>query len=119
MANSTFERYGGFANVSKVVMAFYDKLLDSDQVGHYFDGVDLPKLIDHQTKFIATVMGGPASYSNEALHKLHAHLNIGSADFKEMAELLRETLEDFAFEAEDIERIVGEVAARAPYIIND
>ena len=47
MATTLFERYGGFAAVSKVVLAFYDRVLDDEQVGPYFDDVDLPKLIDH------------------------------------------------------------------------
>jgi hypothetical protein len=48
-----FERYGGFATVSKVVMAFYDKALDSDVIGVYFENVDMPALIDHQTNLSA------------------------------------------------------------------
>lgn len=52
-----FERYGGFANVSKIVMSFYDKVLDSDVIGDYFEDVDMWALIDHQTKFIAPPAG--------------------------------------------------------------
>jgi len=41
MARSMFDRYGGFAKLSKVVMAFYDKVLDSDVVGDYFEDIDM------------------------------------------------------------------------------
>lgn len=61
MSQSMFERYGGFAKLSKV-MAFYDRVLDSDVIGDFFEGVDMRRLIDHQTKFISQVMGGPAAY---------------------------------------------------------
>ena len=30
MSKTIFERYGGFASVSKVVSAFYDQMLDSE-----------------------------------------------------------------------------------------
>ena len=63
MARSLFDKYGGFASVSKVVMTFYTKVLDSDVIGDYFDGIDMRRLIDHQTKFIATIMGGPVGKS--------------------------------------------------------
>lgn len=53
-----FDRYGGFTSVSKIVMSFYDKVLDSETVGPYFEDIDMKALIDHQTKFIAQVMGG-------------------------------------------------------------
>ena len=79
-----FERYGGFASVSKIVMAFYEKALDSDIIGHHFEDVEMRKLIDHQTKFVASVMGGPVVYSDEALQRLHSHLAIDQAQFGEM-----------------------------------
>lgn len=40
-------------------------------------------LVDHQTKFIALMMGGPASYTDEHLKRVHAHLGIGSTAFGE------------------------------------
>lgn len=115
---SMFERYGGFASVSKIVMSFYDKVLDSDVIGDYFEHVDIRTLIDHQTKFIAQVMGGPASYTNEALRVVHARHRIDRAAFDEMALLLRETLEDFDLEPADVDRIMDEVVGRAEYVVN-
>ncbi len=61
MAKTMFERYGGFAAVSRVVSSFYDKILDSDITSPYFADIDMAKQIDHQTKFVAYLMGGPAS----------------------------------------------------------
>lgn len=117
MAQTMFERYGGFAYISKIVMAFYDRALDSDVIGAYFEDVDLKALIDHQTKFIAQVMGGPEVYSNEVLQGVHARLGITNAAFDEMATILKETLEDFELERRDIEQIIGEVRSRAKYIV--
>lgn len=57
-----FDKYGGFAAVSKLVMAFYDRILDSDQVGGYFEDIDMKRLIDHQTKFVASIMGGRPAF---------------------------------------------------------
>ncbi len=83
MEQSIFERYGGFAQVSRVVLSFYDKIVDSPITGPYFKNVDMKRLIDHQTKFIAFVMGGPASYTNEHLERTHAHLQIDDSAFRE------------------------------------
>ncbi|MEQ8966577.1 MAG: group 1 truncated hemoglobin [Azospirillaceae bacterium] len=117
MAVSVFERYGGFAVVSKVVLSFYDHVLDSDRLAPYFESVDMRRLIDHQTKFVAAMMGGPASISDRRLREVHAHLAIDEASFDEMVALMRETLEDFEFEAEDIESVLGEIRAREPLIV--
>lgn len=117
MSKSMFERYGGFASVSKIVMAFYDKVLDSDIIGHHFEDIEMSKLIDHQTKFIASVMGGPAAYTDDALRRMHAHLKIDKAQFQEMNDLLEETLEDFDLEQKDIDEIMEHIRGRGPYII--
>ena len=118
MAVTLFEKYGGFASVSKMVMAFYDKVLDSDVIGPYFEDTDMRRLVDHQTKFIAQVMGGPASYSNDALRRVHAPLNIDRAAFNEMAALLRETLEEFALAPGDIDTIMDQIFARTGEVVS-
>jgi hemoglobin len=114
---SLFEKLGGFAKVSRIVSAFYDKVLDSEILAPYFQNADMRQLIDHQTKFIAQVMGGPASYSNQELQRVHQHLDVSDEAFAEMAMLMRETLEDFDLEDEDVETICDEIVSRKPYIV--
>ena len=118
MAGSMFERYGGFATVNKIIMAFYDKALDSDVIGDFFEDIDMPTQIDHQTKFISNVMGGPASYTNEQLQRVHAHLKINAQEFEEMASLLRQTLQDFELDPADIDQIIDDIRSRSAFIIN-
>jgi hemoglobin len=117
MARTIFERYGGFAKVSRVVMAFYDKILSSPITSPYFANTDMRRLIDHQTKFIATLMGGPASYTNDHLERVHAHLGITEAAFLEVVTLLKETLEDFDFADEDIQVIRDEIMSRKNFVV--
>jgi hemoglobin len=57
MSKTIFERYGGFASISKVVSSFYGQMLESEDTARFVDGVDMRRLIDHQTKFIATLNG--------------------------------------------------------------
>ena len=119
MASTIFERYGGFASVSRIVSAFYDKALDSPVLSPYFEGIDMRRLIDHQTKFIASLMGGPASYSDIELERLHAHLNISEAAFNEMVALLTETLEDFDVENQDVVEVARAITDRKRLIVSD
>ncbi|MDX1661897.1 MAG: group 1 truncated hemoglobin [Gemmatimonadota bacterium] len=112
-----FERYGGFATISKIVLHFYDKVLDSDLMAPYFDDVDMRALVDHQTKFISYVMGGPASYTDETLRHVHAHLEIDDEAFDEMIALFEETLEDYDFENDDIEAVVAALESRRSVIV--
>ena len=49
--STTFEKYGGFKTVSRVVLTFYEMVLDDDVVGHHFDDVDMAALGNRLTRF--------------------------------------------------------------------
>ena len=117
MAGTTFEKYGGFATVSKVVMRFYEMVLDSDEVGHFFDDIDMPRLMDHQTKFVSSLMGGPAATSDNRLKAAHQGLDITDAHFDEIARLLVEAMSEFDMAPEDIDSVVRSVEAKRSLIV--
>ncbi|MEM9148103.1 MAG: group 1 truncated hemoglobin [Pseudomonadota bacterium] len=117
MPQSLYQKYGGFGSISRVVMDFYDRLLDSEEVGSFFDDVDLKRLIDHQTKFVASLLGGPADYTDERLAQLHGHLKIEASHFDAMAALLAETLDDHGFEPGDRDAVLAEIEARRSLIV--
>ena len=95
MSRTLFEKYGGFKSISRIVLTFYEMVLDSERIGDHFENVDMARLIDHQTKFIASLMGG-------------RHLGIDDGDFDEVEALLAEALEEHGVSAEDI-RVIGAV----------
>ncbi len=117
MAQSMFIRIGGFATVSRVVMDFYDRILDSEKAGDFFDGVDIDKMVDHQTKFISSLMGGPSAHTNEQLRRAHARLNIDNESFDEMVEILCGTLKDHNLDSDDIAVVRHELESRRSLIV--
>jgi hemoglobin len=118
MSSSLFKKYGGFAKVSRVVLTFYDKVLDSEQIGDFFDEIDMSRLVDHQTKFISSLLGGPAAYTDDRLKQLHAHIGISDPDFDEMKKLLGEALDENGFEPGDRDTVVREIEARRTFNVN-
>lgn len=110
-------RYGGLPVVAKIVLDFYDRVLSSDRLKGFFADADMRRLVDHQAKFIASVMGGPASFTGDYLRQVHAHLDIDAAAFNEMMGLLEASLLDAGFAAEDVRIIVAEMRARQPYVV--
>lgn len=116
-SSSLFARYGGIGGLRTVIFDFYDRILDSDVVGHFFDDVDLAKLVDHQTKFFASILGGPAKFTDQRLERAHAHLMVTHAHFNEITDILRETLETAGFAPEDLRMILKAVEARRTIIV--
>jgi hemoglobin len=118
MRQSIFERCGGFATVRKIVSNFYDKVMESPRLQKHFVDVDMRTLIDHQTKFVASVMGGPASFSDDVLRRVHEPLGITRTEFLEAVELLRETLEDHDLAPEDVSAVHKEIMKRELLIVS-
>ena len=117
MADTIFTRYGGFAAVSRIVSDFYGRVLDNDLLAPHFAGVDMRRQIDHQTKFVAYLMGGPASFTDEHLERVHSHMDIDEASFNEIVEVFRETLEDHDLDETDIGTIVAELTVRKRLVV--
>ena len=112
-----FDRIGGFGTLSKVVLSFYDRVLDDDVLSPYFADVDMRRLIDHQTKFVAFLMGGPASYTDEHLRLAHARLGIDGQAFERMTEVMRDTLEDFRIADRDVDHVISQIHLRRELIV--
>ena len=119
MKATMFDRYGGFGFMHRVVLSFYDKMLDSDIVAPYFDDVDMPSLVDHQTKFISHALGGPAHYTGRTLEVGHKHLKITHDHFDEVAEILQDTLEDAGMSSEDVDTVMGIVGSTRSAIVHE
>ena len=118
MNQTIFERYGGFSNVRKVVSTFYDYVLDDEVMAPYFEGIDMRRQIDHQSKFISAVMGGPASYSDDHLMRVHARLGSDHEAFVVMASLLKEAMEDHDMAATDVDAVMHEIVIREHLVVS-
>ena len=110
-------RYGGAATVRRIVMDFYERALESDMIGPFFETIDMARLIDHQTTFVSFVLGGPASVSNARLRAAHARLGAGHVEFDEVKRLLAATLEDAGMTEADRMMVLEAVERRRHLIV--
>lgn len=116
--SSLFDRHGGFSTIRRVVLDFYDRALDSELIGDFFAGIDMRRLVDHQTKFVSFLLGGPIDLAEQRLRAAHAHLGVRDAHFDEIVSLLTETLEDHDFSPEDVAMVAAAVEARRALIVS-
>jgi hemoglobin len=118
MEQTLFEKYGGFSVVSRIVLDLYDRLPDDDDVGPFFDDVEMARIVDHQTKFVSSLMGGPASYTDDQISRLHARLDIGDEHFDKLQAILRQTLADHGIAPGDTDAIVGAFESRRKLVVD-
>ncbi|MEI6025796.1 MAG: group 1 truncated hemoglobin [Betaproteobacteria bacterium] len=113
-----FEKYGGVSTVSRIVSKFYREVMSRPTLQPYFQGVDMPRLINHQVKFISHVLGQPASvYEGRALGAAHGGLRITGEAFGEVAEILCQTLVEAGMEPADIDNVMQAVAGARGAIV--
>ena len=110
MSNSLYDQLGGFSAVRRLVSDFYDRVLEEDDLAPFFKDTDMAHLIDHQTKFWTTLLGGPASYTTDQLRKIHATMGIKDRHFDLVAELVAETLEDHDIDEQHARSFVENLA---------
>jgi hemoglobin len=114
---SLYDKYGGFAGIHGLVQAFYVKVLESDLLAPYFEGIEMSRLIGHQVRFFCKVLGGPDNYTGRSLAAAHRDLQISTPVFAEVARLLQETCQEAGMEPADIETVMATVGTTSHYIV--
>ncbi len=105
-----YDKYGGTPTMKILVREFYKQARINPTVRHYFDKLDMEKLIDHQVQFLSVVLGKPArTYTGRELADAHHPLNISDAEFDEIGQILVGTLKTGGVSTDDIALIMGVV----------
>ncbi|OUR98609.1 globin [Halobacteriovorax marinus] len=117
MAESLFEKYGGFSTLGKLVVEFYKKVLNDKTVAHFFEDVEMDKLMEHQTNFLAFALGGPNEYAGRDVKVAHEVMDISNRDFSIVAGYLEETLDEAGVEEADIATIISIVSGLQDQIV--
>lgn len=107
-----YEKYGGNATVSRLVADFYREVLSRPHLKAYFAGVPLPRLIQHQVRFLSHVLGQtPTAYGGRTMAEAHSRAQITAQHFAEVGQILSDTLQKAGMEADDLRKVMADVAA--------
>lgn len=113
-----YEKYGRRQTIEKIVASFYQKIVANNEVADFFRHVNMNRLRKHQIRFIAVVMGAKIPYDFDLLRVAHARLPISMRHFNVVAGLLKQTLEEYSVEQQDIAAIIEKVAQFARVIVS-
>jgi len=110
---SIYERIGGEPAIDAAVDLFYVKVLADDRIKHFFEGIPMDRMRDHQKKFLTVALGGPNNYSGRGMKAAHARLvkeyGLNDTHFDAVIENLGATLVELGVP----EDLIGEAAAVA------
>ena len=109
-------RYGR-VRLTQIVSSFYSNVLKSPTLSRYFDQVSIAGLIEHQTRFLGMVLGGPPAYTAQELEVAHKRFDITDKDFDEMLRLLEESLNNYEIDPEDVTKVILRYRAMQPAVV--
>ncbi|MEM7117867.1 MAG: group 1 truncated hemoglobin [Chloroflexota bacterium] len=107
MAQTIYAKYG-FNKINDIVRDFYGRIQQSPLLIPYFKGINVERVMYHQTQFLCFVSGGPVDYSGQEMIEAHRNLHITDEAFTEIKALLKKTLEAHGVEDNDRE-VIAEV----------
>lgn len=80
--------------IRNVNQAFYDKVYDHEWLSMFFQAITKEHIINQQTDFITTAIGGPKRYSGRLPYNAHPHMFITDEVFDLRSSLLTKALDE-------------------------
>ena len=118
VTQTLYEKYGGEDTISKVVEAFYVKVLADPLVNEFFAKTDMNKQRKHQTNFICFALGGPKAYSGLSMRKAHEGMGLKDAHFDAIVKHLTTTLREFKVSDDDVQAIACKIEGLRNDVLN-
>ena len=117
METTLYQRIGGTDGITKLVTAFYFRVLADEELAPFFKDVEIAKLRRMQVELFSAALGGPLKYSGRPMAQAHRHLKIGLRDYQRFIRHLFDTLSAAGYDLTDQERY--EVIGRLNILTNE
>jgi hemoglobin len=114
---SLYERIGGAPTVSKLVDAFYDRVLDDPDLAPFFSKTNVRKLRMMQQEFFSVALGGPVTYFGKPLAYAHRGRGIERRHFQKFTDHLLATLEAYGLDERDIHDVIERINVHSSDIL--
>jgi hemoglobin len=89
-----YDLAGGDAKVRAILASLYDRLFEDRMVGFLFEGKDKERIVELQTAFTCSFLGGPQRYEGKPLPEAHASLPLLPGHFDRRHWLLEQVLRE-------------------------
>ncbi|MBA4248311.1 MAG: group 1 truncated hemoglobin [Microbacterium sp.] len=116
---SMYDEIGGAPAVAVAVSVFAHRVVADPALAHWFDEVDLERLIAHQRSFLTIALDGPDAFTGRSMHTAHAGLSITDEAYDAVAEHLAYALIDTGVAREHVALIMPRIEALRPHIVDE
>jgi len=114
MIEDLFDLIGGPRTIEAATKLFYERILQDENLRHFFEGVDMAHIRSRQAMLVSMLLGGRI-YTGKNIHDAHARargqgLNDGHFDL--FLQHFRAALEEVGVEPQNAEKVVKRLESK-------
>jgi hemoglobin len=120
MIEDLYELIGGPSAVKAATELFYSRVLEDDNLCHFFERVDMEHLRSRQIMFISMLLGGRV-YTGKDLHDAHARSRdhgLSDAHFDLFLKHFRAALEQAGVKPENAEKVMKRLESKRATVLD-
>jgi hemoglobin len=120
MIEDLYELIGGRSTIEAATELFYAKILQDDNLRHFFDGVDIADLRSRQAMFVSMLLGGRV-YTGKDIHDAHARsrdLGLNDQHYDQFLAHFRAALEEVGVKPENAEQVRKRLENKRAAVLN-
>ena len=121
MIDDLYDLIGGRRRIWAATECFYDRVLEDDDLRHFFKRTDMAHLRSRQSMFISMLLGGRVVYTGKDIHEVHAYARnhgLNDTHFDAFLKHFRAALEEVGVKAEKAEKVIKLLESRRGAILN-
>ena len=120
MIENLYELIGGHETIKAATERFYEKVLDDQDLRHFFGNVDIANLRSRQVMFVSMLLGGRV-YTGKDIRDAHARLRdhgLNEAHFDLFLKHFRAALEEVGVEPENVDRVMKPLESKRSAVLD-
>jgi hemoglobin len=114
-----YERIGGEREISKLVHAFYDRVIADPELKPFFKNTSMGKLRRMQREFFSAALDGPIKYTGKPLSYVHHGRGITNHHLALYVDHLIDTLRGHKISEQNVQEIISRINTYAEEITGD
>lgn len=117
MAQTIYEKYGGFDFFHNIIYQLYIELFDHIEISYHFLGVDLHRLSELQAQFLCEALGSPKMYQGGNIEVVHKYMRITEFEFELVVDRFLEIFTRNGLEKEEVRVIENFIRSKKAMIV--
>ncbi len=113
MIENLYELIGGHDTIKAATERFYERVLEDENLRHFFAQTDMAHLRSRQIMFVSMLLGGRV-YTGKSIHDAHAGTRghgVDDSHFDLFLKHFRAALEEVGVEPENAEKVMQPLAS--------